>query len=42
MYFDNYNNYAGHMLNFTGSVDCRGVLGGEVEAGSNHFITQKQ
>ena len=28
MYFDNYNNYAGHMLNFTGSVDCWGFLAG--------------
>ena len=25
MYFDN---YAGHMRNFTGSVDCWGFLGG--------------
>ena len=25
MYFDN---YAGHMCNFTGSVDCWGFLGG--------------
>ena len=25
MYF---NNYAGHMRNFTGSVDCWGFLGG--------------
>ena len=40
MYFDN---YAGHMRNFTGSVDCWGFLGGGgVEAGSNHFITQKK
>ena len=32
------------MRNFTGSVDCWGFLagGGGVEAGSNHFITQKQ
>ena len=37
------DNYAGHMRNFTGSVDCWGFLGGRgVEAGSNHSITQKQ
>ena len=39
VYFDN---YAGHMRNFTGSVDCWGFLGVGLEAGSNHFITQKQ
>ena len=42
MYLDN---YAGHMRNFSGSVDCWGFLGGGgggVEAGPNHFITQKQ
>ena len=38
-----FDNYAGHMRNFTGSVDCWGFLGGGgVEAGSNHFIKQKQ
>ena len=36
MYLDN---YAGHMRNFTVSVDCWGFLG-RVEAGSNHFIMQ--
>ena len=38
MYLDN---YAGHMRNFTGSVDCWGFLGGGGGAGSNHFITEK-
>ena len=36
------DNYAGHMRNFTGSVDCLGFLGregGGGEAGSNHFVT---
>ena len=42
-----FDNYAEHMRNFTGSVDCWGFLGvggggGGVEAGSNHFIPQKQ
>ena len=45
MYLDN---YAEHMRNFTDSVDCWEFLvggeegGGGVEAGSNHFITQKK
>ena len=35
------DNYARHMHNFTGSEDCLWG-GGGLEAGSNHFITQKQ